>query len=418
MLAGGAAGALGVLAFEALVKTPQAQAASGSLPGGTFATGFAPAVVMLSQSGGSVAVNASQGNVFTLALTGSGWEMANPTNPAGDGQVIWIRLSQDSAGGRAVSWGTAYDWGASGGTAGSAPMLTSTANATDILGFAYDAALSLWCYVGAPFPQGYSSTGSSPAGISVVQSAYFPFNIEGTFDNDVAAGNSVVLMPALYTAATSGTFSTSNPQFGSLGNSVPGTALVQGTGPYVSGYGWGYTAVWLLPDLPGGATYVRVDASIPSPGGPLGMFAYEVAGLGATPQLDPGGGVASAAGFTASLDSGACPAITAAPEIIFGFGHIYDEALSAPRGAWTTMTGGGPEGNFWSGYQIATGPGGTYDWSQAAASAGSWGSAVVAIWSGSGQTASHLQLSERARLRNQESENRKQWTAITSRSRR
>jgi hypothetical protein len=407
-----------MIGFDALARTPQAQAA-GSLSGGTFDSGFAPAVVTLSQSGGSVAVNASQGNIFALSLTASGWKVASPTSPVSDGQVIWIRLSQDSVGGRTVSWGNAYTWGASGGTVNSAPTLSTAANATDILGFEYDAALSKWCYVGAPFPQGYSTAGSAPSNISVVQSAYFSFNVEGTFTNNVTPGNSVILMPGLYTAATSGTFTTSNPQFGSLGHSVPGTALVQGSGSYVVGApGWGYTAVWLLPNLPGGSAWVRVDCSIPSPGGPLGMFAYEIAGLGSAPQLDPGGGVASGAGYTASLNSGACPAITEAPEIIFGFGHIYDIALSAPPGGWTTMIGGGPEGNFWSGYQIATGPGGAYDWSQSAASAGSWGSAVVAISPGSGEIPAHLLRSERMRLSHQERENRKQWMAITSRPRR
>lgn len=413
MLAGGAAGALGVIGFEALANAPQAQAAS--LTGGTFSSGFAPAVVTLSQSGGSVAVNASLGNVFTLSLTASGWTIAAPTNPVSDGQVIQIRLSQDSTGGRTVSWDPAYTWGATGGTANTAPTLTTTANATDILGFEYDAALSKWCYLGAAFPQGYSSTGSSPTTISVVQSTYFPFTTEGTFASDVTAGNSIILIPALYTAATSGTFSTSNPQFGSLGNSVPGTALVQGTGPYENDFGWGYTALWLLPNVPGGATYVRVDLSYPNPGGPLGMFAYEVAGLGTTPQLDPAGGVASATGFTASLNSGACPAITEAPEIIFGYGHIYDVTLSAPPGAWTTMVGGGVQ-NFWSGYQIATGPGGTYDWSQAGASAGSWGAAVVAIADPPGQTASQRQAALRAQVSSQETINRKQWTTITGKS--
>jgi len=415
VLAGGAVGALGTIAFEGLANAPQAQAQTGP-PGGTFASGFAPAVVTLSQSGGSVAVDASQGNVFALSLADSGWTIANPTSPVGDGQVIWIRLSQDSTGGRTVSWGSAYNWGATGSTANSAPTLTTTANATDILGFEYDAALSKWCYLGAAFPQGYSSTGSSPATISVVQSAYFPYNTEGMFSGDVTAGNSIVLIPALYTPTTSGTFSTSNPQFGSLGNSVPGTALVQGTSPYVPGApGWGYTALWLLPNVPGGATYVRVDATYPNTGGPLGMFAYEVAGLGATPQLDPAGGVASAVGFNTTVESGACPAITKAPEIIFGYGHIYGVTLSAPSGAWTTIAGGGFT-NFWSGYQIATGPGGTYDWSQAAATSGSWGSAVVAIADPPAQTASQRQLSERERLRNQESENRKRWMAISKRS--
>jgi hypothetical protein len=381
MLTAGAAGALGVIAFDALANAPQAQAATGALPGGAFTSGFAPAVVKLSQSGGSVAVNASQGNVFTLSLTASGWTIANPTSPVGDGQAIRIRLSQDSTGGRTVSWGTAYDWGAIGGTANNAPTLTTTANATDILGFEYDAALSRWCYLGAAFPQDYGTTKVTNTTISVVQSVYFPFNTEGNFASNVTAGNSIILIPGLYTAAASGAFSTANPQFGSEGNSVPGTELVEGTGPILYN-GYGYTALWLLPDVAGGATYVRVDPSYPSPGGPLGMFAYEVAGLGAAPQLDPAGGVSSTAGASTStatsVYSGPCPEITQAPEIIFGYGHIYDVTLSAPSGAWTTMIGGGVQ-NFWSGYQIAAVTGGTYDWTQTAEGTGSWGSAVTAI---------------------------------------
>src|SRR2546430_6691488 len=105
LLSAGAAGTLGVIAFDSLKTAPAAQAAT--LDGGVFGSGFAPAVVPLSQSGGSVAVNASQGNVFTLALSASGWTIANPTNPVGDGQLIRIRLSQAVNGGPTASSGGA-----------------------------------------------------------------------------------------------------------------------------------------------------------------------------------------------------------------------------------------------------------------------------------------------------------------------
>jgi hypothetical protein len=410
MLTGGAVGALGMIAFDTLANTPQAEAAS--LTGGEFTSGFAPAAVTLSQSGGSVAVDASQGNVFMLTLTASGWTIANPVNPVGDGQLIRIRLTQDSNGARTVSWGSAYSWGTVAGVANNPPTLSTTPSGTDILSFEYVAALSQWCFVGAVFPQDYGGT----AKISVVQSTYIPFNIEGNFANDVAPGNSIVLIPGLYTAATSGSFTTSNPQFGSPGNSVPGTQLVQGTGTIPpGGPGYGYTALWLLPAVAGGATYVRVDCTFPSPGGPLGMFAYEVSGLGAAPQLDPAGGVASAVGDSTAIASGACPAITQAPEIIFGFGHIYDVTLSAPTGGWTTIIGGGVQ-NFWAGYQIAPTSGGTYSWSQTANSVGSWGSAVTAICAKPPAAAAmRLQRAERERLHRLERENRKRWETITRR---
>src|SRR6516165_3068678 len=183
MLTGGAAGALGMIAFETLAKTPPAQAA-GTLTGGVFSSGVAFAAVTLSQSGGSVAVDASQGNVFTLALTASGWTIANPANALADGQVIRIRLTQDSAGGRTVSWGSASN---------SAPTLSTTPSATDMLSFEYVAALSQWCYQGAVFPQNYGGV-PKPLSISVVQSIYVPFNVEGNFSNPIGAGNSVVLI--------------------------------------------------------------------------------------------------------------------------------------------------------------------------------------------------------------------------------
>ena len=211
ILSKGAAGALGVIAFEALTNTPKAQAQT-SLTGGVFSSGIAPAAVTLSQSGGAVAVDASLGNVFTLTLTASGWTIASPTNPVSDGQVIRIRLTQDSVGGRTVSWDTAYNWGSSGGTANKAPSLSTAANATDILSFEYVAALSQWCFLGTAFPQAYLGT-AKPAAISVVQSTYVSFDTQGNFANNVTPGNSIVLIVALYSVATSGTFSTSNPQF-------------------------------------------------------------------------------------------------------------------------------------------------------------------------------------------------------------
>jgi hypothetical protein len=423
MLTGGAAGALGMIAFETLAKTPPAQAA-GTLTGGVFSSGVAFAAVTLSQSGGSVAVDASQGNVFTLALTASGWTIANPANALADGQVIRIRLTQDSAGGRTVSWGSAYNWGTVNGVANSAPTLSTTPSATDMLSFEYVAALSQWCYQGAVFPQNYGGV-PKPLSISVVQSIYVPFNVEGNFSNPIGAGNSVVLIPGLYTAATSGAFTTSNPQLGTRGNTVPGTQLVQGTGPIVTGNpGYGYTALWLLPNVPGGETYFRTDCTIPSPGGPLGIFAYEIAGLGTAPQLDPAGGVASAVGNVTSVNSTACPAITQKPEIIFGFGHIYDVSLSAPSSAWTTIAGGGVQ-NFWAGYQIVANSGGTYDWSQTAASQGSWGSAVCAICVQPGTAGPAAQLRpapvertgaiERARMAKEQIKNRELWERLTKR---
>jgi hypothetical protein len=140
------------------VETTRAETAEGLLypkAGGTLTGGMAPAAVTLTQSAGSVAVNAASGNLFILTLTASGWTISNPTGAVSDGQVIRIRLVQDSTGSRTVSWGSAYNWGTTAGSANSAPLLTTTALKTDVLAFEWDAAISKWCSLGAAFPQGY-----------------------------------------------------------------------------------------------------------------------------------------------------------------------------------------------------------------------------------------------------------------------
>jgi len=42
-----------------------------------------------------------------------------------------------------------------GGSANSAPTLTTAASKTDVLGFEYVAVLGKWVYLGAAFPQGF-----------------------------------------------------------------------------------------------------------------------------------------------------------------------------------------------------------------------------------------------------------------------
>lgn len=150
----GSAATMAASAFDAAgaASTAQANAEAYALPhaGGDMTGWLAPSVIPLSQSAGTVAVNAALGNVYTLTLTASGWAIANPTSPT-DGQVIRFRLTQDSTGGRTVTWGTAYDWG----SGNSAPALSTTANKTDVLGFEYNAGTSMWMYLAAPFPQGF-----------------------------------------------------------------------------------------------------------------------------------------------------------------------------------------------------------------------------------------------------------------------
>jgi hypothetical protein len=108
--------------------------------GATLPAYLAPAIVPLSQSGATVAVNAALGNAFNLAVAGS-WTISNPVSPH-DGQVIRFRLT--SGGAHTTSWGTAYDFGS-----GSAPALSQTSGKLDICAFEYAASIGKWCYLGS-----------------------------------------------------------------------------------------------------------------------------------------------------------------------------------------------------------------------------------------------------------------------------
>jgi hypothetical protein len=110
--------------------------------GGTMTGFLAPAVAALT-FGSSIALNAALGNAFAVTLTASTGTLANPSNPV-DGQTIRVRVIQDATGGRTLTYGTAYDFGAAG-----APTLSTGASKVDILGFEYVASLSKWCYLGA-----------------------------------------------------------------------------------------------------------------------------------------------------------------------------------------------------------------------------------------------------------------------------
>jgi hypothetical protein len=114
------------------------QAASNVAITGGSVTGvrLVEAVVILTD-GANIATDASLGNIFTVTLGGNR-TLDNPTNAA-SGQVIIYRIKQDGSGSRTITWGS--DFRFSGGTA---PTLTTTANRTDYIHFAYDAADARW----------------------------------------------------------------------------------------------------------------------------------------------------------------------------------------------------------------------------------------------------------------------------------
>ncbi len=90
--------------------------------------GGAETIVTNTTTTGAIALNLTNGNVFNLTLTGNTtFTFTGATS--GKACAFSVYMTQDSTGSRAVTWPT-VKW--AGGTA---PTLTTTAGATDILVF-------------------------------------------------------------------------------------------------------------------------------------------------------------------------------------------------------------------------------------------------------------------------------------------
>lgn len=81
-------------------------------------------------------VDCTKGSAFFLTLTASITALS-AINPQ-DGQHIWLRIKQNATGGFAVTWNS-WEW-----ASGSAPTITVTANATDIVEGVWNDTLGKW----------------------------------------------------------------------------------------------------------------------------------------------------------------------------------------------------------------------------------------------------------------------------------
>jgi Concanavalin A-like lectin/glucanases superfamily len=139
----------------------------------------------------SIAVDGALGNVFNLILGGNR-AIANPTNLT-DGSRILFRIKQDATGGRTATWGSNFIFSSS------APVLTATPDALDLLEFAVVGDKLLFVDADLGFG-GISFTGGSS------------FNGSSLYDNllawwglDEASGDRINLAaPALYKLTASG----------------------------------------------------------------------------------------------------------------------------------------------------------------------------------------------------------------------
>jgi hypothetical protein len=109
--------------------------ATSVLTGLTLSGALSPAVVALTD-GSSVAIDVSQGNVFTWSLGASSHTLAAPSNPT-NGQQIVIDIAYSGA--FTPLFNAAFLFGADG-----QPTWTSTSGKTDAVAFRYSTLKSGW----------------------------------------------------------------------------------------------------------------------------------------------------------------------------------------------------------------------------------------------------------------------------------
>jgi hypothetical protein len=222
--------------------------------------------------------------------------------------------------------------------------------------------------------------------VSVVQTATIGGdNWSGNFGSDVTAGNTIFLAVTGYQSADSGTITSSGPEFN--GATPAGSSLILEELYPWDGAVSDYAAVWMMPGVAGGASSVSVTVSNSANIGPVGIIAFEVAGLGASPAVDSAVTVTAEANST-SPSSGASGDNTQQPEIVLGV-MVQDQAVSTLPSGWTCSALGG-NSNSIAGYQIADSTGNSYTFAATASPAARWAAGVTAVYAGSAPAAPGL----------------------------
>jgi hypothetical protein len=210
---------------------------------------------------------------------------------------------------------------------------------------------------------------------SVVQNKNFTAAWSGNLNSAVTGGNTLFLVASGYTNTAYQVISTSAPTLG--GSPVTGAVKLQevqsqSTGATV------YHAVWMLPNCPGGSAAVALAMSGSSAISAVGLAVYEVAGLGASPQLDRQmkNCTNATVGTGTAVDSLATTAVEYAGEFVLAVGVSDQGSSSGPASPWVNSE---LSVNSWTGYQLPASAGGTFEWAQTASGAANWSAGVVCV---------------------------------------
>jgi hypothetical protein len=207
--------------------------------------------------------------------------------------------------------------------------------------------------------------------ISVVQTKIVANGYTGSFGANVGAGNSVLLAVSAFVGG--GTpISSSAPTFG--GSPVTGAAKLAEVQHNSSATL--YTAIWLLPNVAGGAASFGLTVTGQTNLASTGIIAYEAAGLGAAPTLDQSS--TGHAGSGIAISSGPSGNITAAPEFVLG-AYCCDSGSTGPPGAPWTSLDISAVAVACAGYQIPLSSGSSFTYTGTQSASDIWSAAVVTV---------------------------------------
>lgn len=106
--------------------------------GGQLTGGYASTPVAVTFSATAMVFNCSLSNVFTTTFSANVTTAPTLSN-AKDGQTIRVFITQDATGSRTMTWPTIFKW--AGGSAG---VLSTGANAVDMLTATYRSSTGFW----------------------------------------------------------------------------------------------------------------------------------------------------------------------------------------------------------------------------------------------------------------------------------
>jgi hypothetical protein len=212
--------------------------------------------------------------------------------------------------------------------------------------------------------------------IAIVQTGSTPgFSASSAFGTGITLGNWLVINGTAYSTATPPPSNTASPTVGGV-TPVGGLQLLSQQSPNTTDNVYGTT--WLLPVTAAIAGGTAVAMTFLNSSGAVGVGAYEISGLGASPVADRS---LSGDAATAAVTSGTTAAIRTGPELIVAWNVVYGQAQGGgpSSGGFTSIDLSGGDGFSYSGIQVASAGGGTYVYSDTAGAAANWAAGIVTI---------------------------------------